>query len=483
MTENNEIFDLIIVGAGPAGLTAGKNAMDLGLKVLIIDSDIQVGGISKTVWRDGFGFDLGGHRFFTKVKSVEDFWASVLDASDFLDRPRKSRIFYKRKFFDYPLKPFNALFGLGIFETIRCILSYAWVRIKPPKDQTNFEGWVAARFGWRLYGIFFKTYTEKVWGISATKIQSDWAAQRIKSLSLAKAVFNAFGIGSKTEVITTLIDTFKYPRKGPGMLWEKCSQIIQNGGGILKLQEKVIKIEFDKIYTVKTNVDSYHSNYVISTLPINHLPVVMACDDPKILEAAEKLKHRDFLIVAIVLDDINVFDDNWIYIHSPDVKVGRIQNFKSWSPELVKDGFACLGLEYFVSEGDSTWKMTDSDLIDFAKSELLKLKLVSEDQLKSGYVVKVPKAYPVYDENYQESLKIIKSWVNSNTINFATVGRNGMHRYNNQDHSMLTAMLAVENLFLGKNHDLWSVNVEEEYHEEKTNNGSGRQAPKIINKP
>ena len=318
--------------------------------------------------------------------------------------------------------------------------------------------------------------------ISATRIQSDWAAQRIKSLSLAKAVLNAFGIGGKKEVITTLIDTFKYPRKGPGMLWEKCSQIIQNGGGVLKLQEKVIKIEFDDIYTVKTNVKSYHSNYVISTLPINHLPAVMACDDHLILEAAGKLKHRDFLIVAIVLDDINVFDDNWIYIHSPDVKVGRIQNFKSWSPELVEDGFACLGLEYFVSEGDSTWEMADSDLINFAKSELLKLKLASEDQLKSGYVVRVPKAYPVYDENYQESLDVIRSWVNSTTVKFATVGRNGMHRYNNQDHSMLTAMLAVENLFLGKDHDLWSVNVEEEYHEEKNNNSSGRQAPKIINK-
>ena len=481
MAEKADVFDLIVVGAGPAGLTAGKKATDLGLKVLIVDSDLQVGGISKTVWKDGFGFDLGGHRFFTKVKSVEDFWGSILDSSDFLDRPRKSRIFYNNNFFDYPLKPFNALFGLGFFETIRCILSYVWVRIKPPKDQTNFEGWVAARFGWRLYNIFFKTYTEKVWGISATKIQSDWAAQRIKSLSLAKAVLNAFGIGNRKEVVTTLIDTFKYPRKGPGMLWEKCSQIIQRDGGVLKLNEKVKSIEFDQTYTVATNVNSYKSSYVISTLPINQLPVVMGCDEPKILEAAEKLKHRDFLIVAIVLDDTNVFDDNWIYIHSPDVKVGRIQNFKSWSPELVREGYACLGLEYFVSEGDSTWEMTDFDLINFAKSELIKLKLVSKDQLRSGYVVKVPKAYPVYDENYQESLELIKSWVNSNLAQFATVGRNGMHRYNNQDHSMLTAMLAVENLFLGKNHDLWSVNVEEEYHEEKTNNSSGRQAPTINN--
>jgi protoporphyrinogen oxidase len=484
MSSGIETYDLIIVGAGPAGLTAAVEAQNLGKRVLILESDSQVGGISRTVQKEGYRFDLGGHRFFTKVKRVKDFWEQVLPPEDFLDRPRKSRIFYKDKFYDYPLKPMNALFNLGVIESFRCIGSYLIARIRPPKNQNNFEGWVAARFGWRLYGIFFKTYTEKVWGVPATSIQSDWAAQRIKNLSLSKAILNAFGFGRSKAEITTLIDTFKYPRLGPGMLWEKCAEIIESKGGTLILSNEVQKIQTESDgFVVKTANSSFKSKSVISTLPINKLPDILDCDNQNVLSASKLLRHRDFLIVALVIDSKIDFDDNWLYIHSSSVKIGRIQNFASWSPEMVVEGTNCLGLEYFVNEGDEIWSMSDSDLVKFASHELDVLNLVKKEQISKGYVVRVPKAYPVYDEVYKESLEIISNWIAEEHKSLIPVGRNGMHRYNNQDHSMLTAMLAVENLFLKQNHKLWQVNVDNEYHEEivDNNNSGGRSAPTYLN--
>jgi protoporphyrinogen oxidase len=484
MSTKLESFDLIIVGAGPAGLTAAVEAQNLGKKVLILESDSQVGGISRTVHKDGYRFDLGGHRFFTKVRRVEDFWERVLPPEDFLDRPRKSRIFYKDKFYDYPLKPMNALFNLGVIESFRCIGSYVIARINPPKNQNNFEGWVTARFGWRLYSIFFKTYTEKVWGVPATSIQSDWAAQRIKNLSLSKAILNAFGFGRGKKDITTLIDTFKYPRLGPGMLWEKCAQIIEQQGGIIVLSNEVHKIQTESDgFIVRTADSSFKASSIISTLPINKLPEILGCDNQKVLSASKLLRHRDFLIVALVIDSKINFDDNWLYIHSSSVKIGRIQNFASWSPEMVIEGTNCLGLEYFVNEGDEIWNMPDDDLVKFASNELGSLNLVSTEKISRGFVVRVPKAYPVYDEMYKESLEIISNWISDECTALIPVGRNGMHRYNNQDHSMLTAMLAVENLFLNQNHDLWRVNVDNEYHEEieDRNNSGGRSAPTYTN--
>ena len=484
MSAIQDEYDLIIIGAGPAGLTAAIEAQNLGKRVLVLESDNQVGGISRTVLQDGYRFDLGGHRFFTKVIRVKEFWESVLEPGDFLTRPRKSRIFYNDKFYDYPLKPLNALFNLGIIESIRCILSYLWARINPPKNQENFEGWVAARFGWRLYRIFFKTYTEKVWGVPATAIQSDWAAQRIKNLSLFKAILNAFGFGKRKMDITTLIDSFKYPRLGPGMLWEKCAEMIQERGGIILFSSEVTNItKLSNGFALKTPLGVYKSLCVISTMPINLLPSVLQCKNEKLLSASKLLRHRDFLIVALVVDSGINFDDNWLYIHSSKVKIGRIQNFASWSPEMVINGTNCLGLEYFVNEGDEVWNLPDEELIKFAKNELSKLKLVNIDFVTKGFVVRVPKAYPVYDDMYKESLEEIAGWIAHEYECLIPVGRNGMHRYNNQDHSMLTAMLAIENLFLGTKHDLWKVNVENEYHEEieSTDNQGGRSAPNYIN--
>ena len=461
---------VVVVGAGPAGLTAAVRLRQAGRSTTVLESSDTVGGISRTVERDGWRFDLGGHRFFTKVPEVESFWHEVLPDEDFLMRPRMSRILYRGKLFDYPLKPFNALFGLGVLEAIRCVLSYALVRVRPPKDQSNFEGWVAARFGWRLYGIFFKTYTEKVWGVPATDIQADWAAQRIKNLSLLNAVTSAFGLGKGKGQITTLIEEFQYPRLGPGMMWERARDLVQSTGGEVRMQSPVERVEHagGRAHTVVlASGERLPASAVISSMPMPEL--VRAMDPPApadVLEAADGLSFRDFLTVALVVPVASGFPDNWIYIHEPGVRVGRVQNYGSWSPELVKDGYTCLGLEYFVSEGDDLWESADEDLVALGKAELAKLGLVTGDQIESaGYVVRVPKAYPVYDEGYAERVDVLRGWLSATVPNVHPVGRNGMHRYNNQDHSMLTAMLTVENIVDGRHHDVWTVNVEEDYHE------------------
>ena len=460
---------VVVVGAGPAGLTAALRLRQADVQTTVVEASDAVGGISRTVERDGWRFDLGGHRFFTKVPEVEAFWHEVLPDEDFLMRPRLSRILYRGKLFDYPLKPFNALFGLGVLEAIRCVLSYALVRVRPPKDQSNFEGWVAARFGWRLYRIFFKTYTEKVWGVPATDIQADWAAQRIKNLSLLNAITSAFGLGKGKGQITTLIEQFQYPRLGPGMMWERCRDLVVAEGGEVRMQAPVARVEHaaGRAHTVVLADGSrLPASAVVSSMPMPEL--VRAMDPPapaEVLQAADELSFRDFLTVALVVPVSAGFPDNWIYIHEPGVRVGRVQNFGSWSPQLVKDGFTCLGLEYFVSEGDDLWESSDEDLVELAKREIATLKLAQTEQVEAGYVVRVPKAYPVYDEGYAERVDVLRAWLAEAVPNVHPVGRNGMHRYNNQDHSMLTAMLAVENIVSGAQHDVWTVNVEEDYHE------------------
>jgi len=461
---------VVVVGAGPAGLTAAVRLRQADVDVTVVEASDCVGGISRTVERDGWRFDLGGHRFFTKVPEVEAFWHEILPDEDFLSRPRMSRILYRGKLFDYPLKPFNALFGLGVFEAVRCVLSYLLVRVHPPKDQSNFEGWVAARFGWRLYRIFFKTYTEKVWGVPATDIQADWAAQRIKNLSLLNAITSALGFGKGGgSQITTLIEKFQYPRLGPGMMWDRARDLVRAEGGEVRLQSPVASVEHAggaAHSVVLASGERLPATAVISSMPMPEL--VRAMDPPApahVLEAASGLSFRDFLTVALVVPASAGFPDNWIYIHEPGARVGRVQNFGSWSPQLVKDGFTCLGLEYFVNEGDDLWESTDEALIELGKAELAQLGLVPAGQIQAGYVVRVPKAYPVYDEGYAERVDVLRTWLSATVPNVHPVGRNGMHRYNNQDHSMLTAMLAVDNIVTGAAHDVWTVNVEEDYHE------------------
>lgn len=481
---------VIVIGAGPAGLTAAICLAEAGVRCEVLEADSQVGGISKTVERDGWRFDLGGHRFFTKVVRVKEFWHDHLPQEDFLLRPRMSRIYYKGKFFDYPLRAMNALRNLGLGEAIACMASYGLVRIKPPKDTSTFEGWVASRFGWRLYRTFFKTYTEKVWGVPATEIQADWAAQRIKNLSLLKAVMNSLRPkGRNSTDVTSLIEQFEYPKFGPGMMWEVCADQASEMGQKVRLNTPVVKIERrddGRLQVEAVDQLLLEGDQVISTMPINELVrILVPPAPPKVVEAAGRIRHRDFLTVALVVPQDFSFPDNWIYIHSPEVNVGRIQNYGSWSPFLIKEGRTCLGLEYFVSEGDELWEMNDGRLIELATRELESLDLVAPGVVEAGYVVRVPKAYPVYDSDYASALDEIREFLAREWPDVHPVGRNGMHRYNNQDHSMLTAMLTVDNMTRGTSFDVWNVNVEQEYHEEGSEEsadpraGTGRSAPTL----
>ena len=481
MSETASDVNVVIIGAGPAGLTAAYQLGKKGAVSTVLEADSVVGGISRTVQRDGWRFDIGGHRFFTKVQAVEDLWHEILPDEEFLLRPRQSRIYYNGAFFDYPLKAMNALKGLGLVEAAKCVASYGWARVRKPKDLGSFEGWVSSRFGRRLYRIFFKTYTEKVWGVPATEIKADWAAQRIKNLSLTKAVMNAVLPRKNQKDITSLIEEFQYPTHGPGMMWERCRELVEAQGSKVVMESAVTKVHHagGRAVAVTAEHDGsptrYDASHVISSMPISTLLKIMDPPVPEeVLRAANGLSYRDFLTVALVVPESDGFTDNWIYVHSPDVKLGRIQNFGSWSPYMVKEGKTCLGLEYFVFEGDELWTSKDEDLVELGKRELAKLGLVKPERVEAGYVVRMPKAYPMYNDTYKANVAALRGWLEANTANVFPVGRNGMHKYNNQDHSMYTAMLSVENI-LGKQppHDIWTVNVEAKYHEEKKEGEDG----------
>ncbi|MBV8463164.1 MAG: NAD(P)/FAD-dependent oxidoreductase [Acidimicrobiales bacterium] len=490
---------IVVVGAGPAGLTAARRLTRAGDPVIVLEADDVVGGISRTVERDGWRFDIGGHRFFTKVRPVEDFWNEVLPAEEFLLRPRLSRIFYGGKFYDYPIRLGNALSNLGLVEALRCGLSFLWVRVRPPKDPSTLEGYIVRNYGWRLYRHFFKTYNEKVWGVPASAISADWGAQRIKGMSLWNAVWEpvrsklAGARRSRNRQVTSLIEEFHYPKYGPGLMWERCAEQVTAAGGDLRMETAVTGIRLEGGRATSVTVRSSEgeerlaASHVISSMPLTQLVGVLDPPaPPEVRRAADALGYRDFLTVALVVPQDRAFPDNWIYVHSPEVKVGRIQNFGAWSPAMVQDGRACLGLEYFVFEGDDLWTAPDDELIAMATKELAAVGLVEVGDVEAGYVVRMPKAYPVYDEGYRDHVETIRRWLEQAAPNVHPVGRNGMHKYNNQDHSMYTAMLTVENIH-GADHDIWSVNVEEEYHEEKADPapraggslGTGRDAPVI----
>ncbi len=464
----------VVIGGGPAGLTAAYELARHGAPSIVFEADDLVGGISRTVEYKGYRFDIGGHRFFTKVELVDELWREIL-GDEFLVRPRLSRIFYNEKFFDYPLKPMNALFGLGPIEAVRIGLSYLAAKLAPSREERNLEQWVSNRFGRRLFEIFFKTYTEKVWGMDCREIGADWAAQRIKNLDLATAVKNALlgSLARRGEVITTLIDQFNYPRHGPGQMWEACHERLLELGQDVELGTKVVRIRHrDGRVEGVTARDragrerEVEASHVLSSMPIQEL--IRALDPappPEIVAAGERLRYRDFLTVGLICDRDDLFPDNWIYIHSPKVQMGRIQNFRNWSPHMVPDpGRTSLGLEYFVQEGDALWSAQDDDLIALGTRECAALGLIEERDVVDGCVIRMPKAYPVYDGEYQEALEVLRGWLDP-IENLQLVGRNGQHRYNNQDHSMLTAVLAARNI-LGERHDVWDVNVEEAYHEE-----------------
>ena len=491
--------DVFVIGAGPAGLTASYLLTKQGISTTVIEADpVYVGGISRTANYKDFLFDIGGHRFFSKSKEVVDLWKEILP-QDFISRPRMSRIYYDGKYYSYPLKAFEALGNLGVIESSMCVLSFMYKQAFPNEKPETFHDWVANQFGERLFSIFFKTYTEKVWGMSCDEISADWAAQRIKGLDLWSAMANAlrnsiapkgFKDGTKAhdgEIIKTLIDSFEYPRKGPGMMWDAAARKTREQGGTIHMGTRLMGLSFDKaagLWTITAMTEvgeilTFTADNVISSAPIREL-VHALTEKPACADAADRLRYRDFITVAVVVDKPDLFPDNWIYIHEPSVKVGRIQNFRSWSPEMVPDEkLACLGLEYFCFEGDGLWTAPDEELLALAKKELAQIGLASEADCIDGCVVRQKKAYPVYDEGYKQNVESIRADLAANYPTLHLVGRNGMHKYNNQDHAMMTSMLTVKNIIAREMlFDIWNVNEDAEYHE--AGNSGAEEALKSV---
>jgi protoporphyrinogen oxidase len=474
--------DVFVIGAGPAGLTAAYCLTKETPAVIVIEKDpVYVGGISRTVEYKDFKFDIGGHRFFSKSKEVVDLWQEILP-DDFIARPRLSRIYYGGKYYSYPLSAFEALANLGLFTSAACMLSFAYAKARPVKNAANFHQWVRNQFGEKLFSIFFKTYTEKVWGMSCDEISADWAAQRIKGLDLGVAVMNALkrallprraARNADGAVVKTLIESFQYPRKGPGMMWEAAARKIVQRGGEVRMGCELQQLAFDpirKTWRVEVSAadgsrETYTARHVISSAPVRELMAKIAPLPISYLHARE-LRYRDFLTVALMVGKPDLFPDNWIYIHDPAVKVGRVQNFRSWSPEMVPEGMSCLGLEYFCFEGDDLWNAADAELIALAKDEIGRIGLIDPADVVDACVVRQAKAYPVYDDSYRDNVAMIRLDLEMSYPTLHLVGRNGMHKYNNQDHAMMTAMLTARNILAGERvYDVWDVNEDAEYHE------------------
>ena len=461
---------VLIIGAGPAGLTCAYELQRAGVRSVVLERDEMVGGLSRTDRHRGYLFDIGGHRFYTKLPVVEKIWREVL-GEDLLIRPRLSRIYYKSRFFRYPIELWDVVAKLGPAETVRCGLSFLHGRLSPIKPEETLEAWVSNRFGKRLFRTFFQTYTEKVWGISCKELRADWAAQRIRDLSLSGVIGHAirslFARGRLDSRHKTLISQFYYPRLGPGMMWQKTAAILESSGSEVHLQSDVEKIfwEAGRIAGIQAGGRIFAADHYVSSMAIRDFLERM--DPPpgeELRDALRKFNYRDFITVLLIVRGTDVFPDNWIYIHDPEFKVGRIQNFRQWSAAMVPDlQTTSLGLEYFCHQGDDLWEQPDAELLELARAEVTGLGLVKPDDILDGAVRRVPKAYPVYDTQYKDGLAAVQKFLGT-VSNLQFIGRNGMHHYNNQDHSMLTGILAARNI-LGAKFDLWKVNLAPEYLE------------------
>lgn len=516
----------VIIGAGPAGLTAAYELTEkTNIKPVVYEATSDIGGISKTINYKGNRIDIGGHRFFSKSDRIMHWWENILplqgqpskddiilgrniplseknyapnpEKTDhvMLVRSRLSRIFFMRKFFDYPVSlNFNTLSNLGMARIVKIGLSYIIARFSPIKDEDSLEDFFINRFGRELYLTFFKDYTAKVWGVPPDRIKPEWGSQRIKELSIAKAILHAIkNVISKDLSIaqknteTSLITQFLYPKLGPGQLWEKTAQKIKDKGGSILLKHRVTSLirEKNRIVEVEevdenTGRRNYHNaDYFFSSMPIKDLIAGFRDNVPDIVyEVAHGLMYRDFMTIGLLLKKLkienktkiptinNIIPDNWIYVQDRDVRIGRLQIFNNWSPYMVKDNkLIWIGLEYFCREGESLWAERDDRLIDFAVSELSKINIIERSDVLDSVVIRVPKAYPAYFGSY-DNFDVIREYLDS-IENLFLIGRNGMHKYNNQDHSMLTAMTAVENIVKGISgkDNIWAVNSEDEYHE------------------
>jgi protoporphyrinogen oxidase len=525
----------VIAGAGPAGLTAALEMLRRSdVSPIVFDSGNQVGGISRTVNYRGNRMDLGGHRFFSKSDWVMRWWQEILPVEEgespeqplrmsyqgqhrdwipgmrghassdsvLLVRQRLSRIFYRRRFFDYPLKiNFHTLRNMGPIETIKTGMSYAQARLAHRSPEVSLEDFLINRFGDRLYRTFFKSYTEKVWGVPCEEISAEWGAQRIKGLSVTKAIMHAFKAPFRSSadtaqkrIETSLVERFLYPKFGPGQMWEEVARRVCRDGGSIHLNHRVVAIDRtdDRVTSVHVrdcqtgSVRTVACDFFVSTMPLCDLVSFLKPADVPLLRVAQGLPYRDFMTAGLLLrkmtlppdrrnaaSENGMPPDNWIYVQEPDVRLGRLQVFNNWSPSMVADPRTIwLGLEYFCREGDDLWSMTDGRFIDFAARELARLGMIALDDVIDGTVVRVPKAYPAYFGEYKE-IDRVRDYLDR-FANLYAVGRNGMHRYNNQDHSMLAANSAVRAILdggAGKS-DIWLVNTEDEYHEDRAENGA-----------
>jgi protoporphyrinogen oxidase len=493
---------VVVMGAGPAGLSAAYELTRHGTPVTVVEKDpVQVGGIARTHEFMGCRFDVGPHRFFSKSAEIEALWTEIL-GEEIRPVSRLTRIMYRGKFFDYPIKASNAFLNLGPFETARCLVSYAQARLRPVVDPQSFEDWVSNQFGRRLFEIFFKTYTEKVWGIPTSKLSADWAGQRIRGLNLVEVIRNALlpaslRGGGERAIVKTLVDAFRYPRLGAGQMWEGVAARLAAAGHPVRMGEEVVAVRHANGRVLSVTVrdagggtlDVLGSEF-ISTMPIRELIAKLQPAAPSMVRAAaDALGYRDFITVNVVVDRADVFPDQWIYVHDPGVKVGRIGNFKNFSAAMVDDsGLTGLGMEYFCFEQDGMWSWPDAQLLDLGRRELVMLGICQADEVKAGMVYRQPKAYPVYDAAYLGHLAVVREWLKRALPNLWLVGRNGMHHYNNQDHSMMTGILVARNIALGAHYDPWLVNTDAEYHEEErageasagSEGEAGRQVPQRI---
>ncbi|GAB0173472.1 hypothetical protein NHP164001_14920 [Helicobacter trogontum] len=480
MRQNKKV---LIIGAGPAGLSAARVLSENGYSVEIFELDSQVGGMSKSIELFSQIVDIGPHRFFSKDTRLNDFW-HIHTNGEYEKVSRLTRIFYNRKFFYYPLRGFDALFKLGFVESTLCVLSYIKAKISPFKGD-SFESWVANAFGYRLYSIFFKSYTEKLWGIKCSELDSDFAAQRIKGLNLYEAIKSAFfGGGGKKH--KTLVDEFSYPKKGCGVVYENMKQEIIKRGGVVHCGVEVlgIKTQSKKAVGIHTNKGEFSGDIVISTAPFRDMVLSLEELDSSVKEMAGRLKFRNTILVYVEVGDSRIslsnsspqaespqtketqlFKDNWIYVHSKDTQTGRITNFANWTKDLqCGQDSAILCLEYWANDDEALWNLDDNALSEIAKRDLLESKLVADSSLiKNTSVLKIHKSYPVYERGYKDNLhKIYKALDSFKDLYF--IGRNGSFKYNNQDHSILMGLMCADKI-LGRECDLWHINTDYDYQE------------------